>query len=520
VANDYNHAYDVFVNDLGLGTMELESARQSALASVTPSGFSTFSAQPISQTGRYLAFASDADNVVAGDTNQYPDVFVRDLWTGSNTLVSVGLNGAGANGISFNPAINSGGRYVTFSSAATNLIAGDTNNSVDVFVRDLQTQSTYLVSADAAGTGEGNGDSYSPTVGSDGRYIMYLSKGSNLTEGSFTSGAENLFVRDRLLGANSALTTAGWICAAMTPDGQYVAFTDMAGSTAGKVYLWNAMAGSKVATNTFAAGVLTVALSPDGNQIAAFAGSGPQSLKVWNRTSNTVSTITSGYVANHVGIQFSANSRFLVFALAPSSSLTNQVYLYDVVAKTQTLVSHTAGSTTAADGSSDSPNISSDGRYVAYRSSSDNLVSGDTNGVPDIYLYDSSTGSNSVLTANTYYGTTTGNNRSQAPVFSGDGHTLVLRSWASDLASGDFNQASGLFGFAFLYTTITSANGTGTTINWTVLPSVTYTVQYKNSLADANWQTLPGSITVIGDQGYLNDPSPASDHRYYRIVGN
>jgi Tol biopolymer transport system component len=106
------------------------------------------------------------------------------------------------------------GRYVAFTSAATNLIAVATNNSTDVFIRDLQAQTTTLVSMNSAGTGGGNEDSYSPTISSDGRFILFASKESNLTAGSF-SGTDNLFLRDQQRGTNCALTTAG--CAPARP---------------------------------------------------------------------------------------------------------------------------------------------------------------------------------------------------------------------------------------------------------------------------------------------------------------
>ena len=100
----------------------------------------------ISADGRYVAFYSDASNLVAGDTNGARDVFVRDLQTRETTRVSVSSSGAEANGDSFAPALSSDGRYVAFSSAATNLVDGDTNDANDVFIRDRQGNTTTRVS--------------------------------------------------------------------------------------------------------------------------------------------------------------------------------------------------------------------------------------------------------------------------------------------------------------------------------------------------------------------------------------
>ena len=515
VSNDYNRDYDVFLRNMSAGTTELISARHPLLPSLTPNGFSAFSAQPVSQDGRYLAFVSDADDLVAGDTNQLRDVFVRDLFTGTNILVSVGGAGAGATGVSFDPAISGDGRYVAFTSAATNLITGDTNNALDVFVRDLQTRTTFLVSANAAGTGEGNQDSYSPTISSDGRFVMFVSKAGNLAAGSF-SGTENLFLRDRQAGATYALTTAGWSCASMTRDGRFIAFTDTAGSSSGKIYLWNTQLASRVATNSILSVIFDVAISPDGNRIARFASSGTGSLLVWDRAANLVSTIVSGLTNVHSGLKFSADARFLTYASSASYNV-NQVWLYDFLMQTNILVSHDASSSSAANGSSDSPDVSADGRFVVYRSAASNIVAGDTNGVPDVFLFDAAAGTNMILSAGVF-GAVAANNHSLAPVFSGDGRMLVFRSWGSDLMAGDYNQSGDLFALAFLYAAINAPNGTGPTISWTVSPGQTYSVEYKDDLNAGNWQAVPGSVTIVGNQGCLTDATLTAGHRFYRVV--
>jgi WD40-like Beta Propeller Repeat len=516
VMNDYNHDYDVFLFNANTGTIELISIRHPQLPSLTPNGYSTFSAQPVSQNGRYLAFASDADDVVAGDTNQLRDVFERDLFTGTNILVSVGGGGVGGTGMSFDPAISDDGRYVAFTSAATNFFTGDNNNSLDVFVRDLQTQTTFLISTNSTGAGGANKDSYTPAISSDGRFILFVSKASNLAAGSF-SGTDNLFLRDRQAGKTYALTTTGWLCAAMTRDGHFIAFTDTAGSTSGKIYLWDAQLASRVATNSTLSGILNVAISPDGNRIAYFAGSGTPSLSVWDRAANLVSAIASGFSGIHAGLKFSANARFLTCALSATANGTNQVQLYDLQNLTSILVSHDASSSTAANGSSDSPDVSADGRFVVYRSAASNIVAGETNGVPDIFLFDSTTGTNIILSPGGF-GAVAANNRSLTPVFSGDGHTLVFRSWGSDLATSDYNQSSDLFAFAFLYAAITANNGGGPTISWPASSGQTYNVEYKDDLKDAKWQPVSSSVTIIGNRGCLTDPALSSGYRFYRVV--
>ena len=142
VPDDRNRDYDVFVRDLAAGATELISARDAALPSLSPNGPSMLSTLSVSTNGRFVAFASDADNLVPNDTNACRDIFVRDLVLGTNILVSVGTNGVAADAPSSDPAISGDGRYVAFTSSADNLVAGDSNKASDVFVRDLQAGTT------------------------------------------------------------------------------------------------------------------------------------------------------------------------------------------------------------------------------------------------------------------------------------------------------------------------------------------------------------------------------------------
>lgn len=518
VTNDYNHDFDVFVRDTATSNPELISVRHPQLPSRTSAGSSLIANQPISQDGHYLAFASEADSLVAGDTNRLRDVFACDLFNGSNVLVSVGTNGANGNGGSFEPALSGSGRFVAFTSLATNLISRDTNNSTDIFVRDLQANATTLVSVNSSGTGEGNKDSYSPTISSDGRFVLFNSKASNLTAGSF-SGTDNLFLSDRQIGTNYALTTTGQAYAAMTPDGHFIAFTDTAGSSSGNIYLWDTQLAKRVATNTTVTGILGISISPDGNRIACFAGSSPVALSTWDRSTSQTYSIASGYRNSRSGFRFNASGQFLAFALSSTATVTNQVYLYDFQTQINTLVSHGVSSVVAGSDFSDSPDISADGRFVIFRSAAANIVAGDTNGVPDIFLFDRATGLNSILSSGSY-GNVSADNRSSSPIFSGDGHTLAFKSWGTDLMSGDFNQSGDVFVFAFLYAAITADSSSAPTINWPAASGQTYNVEYKDELTDPSWQPVAGTVTILGNRGYLTDSTLASGHRFYRVISN
>lgn len=144
---------------------------------VLPNGPS--SAPTISPNGSYIAFASDASNLVQEDTNGVADVFVRDLGTGDVRRVSVNAQGQQANDASASPSISDDGRYVAFESYAQNLVSGDTNNAWDVFVRDRATNVTERVSVASGGT-QGDQHSRAPALSGDGKRVVFESQATNL----------------------------------------------------------------------------------------------------------------------------------------------------------------------------------------------------------------------------------------------------------------------------------------------------------------------------------------------------
>jgi len=193
----------------------------------------------ITADGRYVAFGSNASNLVVGDTNGTGDVFVRDRVTGATTRVSVATGGTQANGDSSGPAISADGRYVAFDSNASNLVAGDTNGCFDVFVHDRVTGATTRVSVATDGTQAGGfcEDPIAPSgsgqaaISADGRYVAFWSKASNLVAGD-TNISADVFVHDRVTGATTRVSVAsdgtqannGGNSPVISADGRYVAF--------------------------------------------------------------------------------------------------------------------------------------------------------------------------------------------------------------------------------------------------------------------------------------------------------
>jgi len=230
----------------------------------------------------------------------------------------------------------------------------------------------------------------------------------------------------------------------------------------------------------------------------------------------TVSAVSSGYfIYSHPGLRFSADGRFLAYAMASTTTGIDQVYLYDFQTQSNLLVSHAANSVAAGDGTSDGPDISADGRFVIYRSAASDLLAGVTNTVPSDFLYDTTTGTSTILSAGAY-GQVFANDRSQPPLFSGDGHTVVFGSWGNDLLADDFNPFNGVFAYAFLYAGIAGSNGTPT-ITWPATANLTYRVEYKDDLSDPVWHPLSGAISIVGNRGYLTDATLTSGRRFYQV---
>lgn len=229
-AADTNGINDVFVHDRQTGAttrVSVDSAGTQGTGGASDSGGNS----QISADGRFIAFYSDMTNLVAGDTNGFQDVFVHDRTTGVTTRVSVDSTGAqSVGGGSFVFSISSDGRFVVFRSDATNLVAGDTNGLTDNFVHDRLTGTTTRESVDSAGGQAIGGGSSEGSISDDGRYVAFTSAATNLVAGD-TNGFQDVFVRDRTTGLivrasvdSTGAEAVGGLSAIgrMTLDGRFV----------------------------------------------------------------------------------------------------------------------------------------------------------------------------------------------------------------------------------------------------------------------------------------------------------
>ncbi len=377
----------------------------------------------LSADGRLVTFASDATNLVPGDTNGAKDIFVRALDTGELVRVSVDSAGTQGDDSSFSPVISADGRSVTFASTATNLVPGDTNGIRDTFVHDLTTGQTVRVSVNSAGT-QGNDSSFSPSLSADGQLVAFASDASNLVAGD-TNGAEDIFVHNLTTGqtARVSVDSAGIqgngasFFPVISADGRSVTFASTAtnlvpGDTNGTkdIFVHDLTTGQTVRVSVDSAGTqgngasFFPVISADG-QLVAF-----ESL-----ATNLVPGDTNG---------------------------GRDIFVRDLTTGQTVRVSVDSAST-QGNGASFSPSLSADGQMVAFSSDATNLVPGDTNGVRDIFVRDLTT--RQTVRVSVDSAGIEGNGDSFSPSLSANERLVAFDSFATNLVPGDTNGAEDIF---------------------------------------------------------------------------
>jgi Tol biopolymer transport system component len=455
VTGDNNHAYDVFTRDLFWKTTEMISERDATV--IPQTGDNCSASQPsVSTNGQWVAFASVADDLTPNDTNNLSDVFVRDLLAGTTTLVSVATNGGPAfGGPSVSPVISADGRYVVFIGSASNLVVGQgVTPAANVFRRDLQTATTVLVSVSVNGVDAANGDCSSPGISQDGRYVVFLSSAGNLVSGvgSVGGGTFRTFLRDINLGTTTALTNVppGTLSLpisifppSMSGDGHYVAYSSSVSPYQPQLRIWDDQLGTDIYANVTGS-VSNAVLNANGTRVL-YNASGTNFV-------DDVLTGTNVFTFNYPLMMwspggFSADGRYATFVAQTNIASSTNIYLCDLQTQTMTLVSSNFTPIVSGTvGYSDLPILSTDGRFMVYRSYAIGIVPGDTSPVPNIYRYDRLIGTSSDLTAG-QVGLSPILWDSQ-PAINGDGGTVAFLSLGSGLVSEDLNRAPDAFAFA------------------------------------------------------------------------
>ncbi len=453
--------------------------------------------------GRDLAFTSFATNIVAGDTNQVRDVFIRDRVAGTTVRVSVDSNGD--EGEEFGPGCCNGvgaagsgfaadGRFVAFSADFDDLVPGDTNADWDAFVhdRDFDQDGIYdeqgqpggiatvrvSVQSDGSEAVDGGGFSFASDISPDGRFVVITSRANDLAPGEGNWGLvavpDDAFLHDRdadgdglfdgegngIIDPGEVKTIRISIDAAgnggnnrsvghgVSHDGRYVLFSSFA---------TNLVAGDT--DGLFDMFVHDRDADEDGIFDDEGDGYDPGEIEII-----MVSVSSTGEQGNDQGSvgQISGDGRFVVFSddsnnlVAGDTNSVQDIFLHDRDADENGVFDEPGGIATTrisvgssgeeADGQSEAPHLSPDSRFIAFYSAATNLVDGDTNGVNDVFVHDRASGLTTRMSLDT-----AGNEADAAsflravPPFASDGRSIVFDSGATNLVGGDGNMDSDVF---------------------------------------------------------------------------
>ena len=403
--------------------MKLATERMS-VSSRGSQGNGNSSGSSISRYGHYVAFGSDATNLVPRDTNGSRDIFFHNRETGVTRRVSVSSSGNQANSFSLESAISEDGQYVAFSSYASNLVPGDANGSADIFVHNRSTGVTRRVSVSTGG-GQSDSGSSQPAISPNGRYVAFESTASNLVPGD-TNGEPDIFVHDRATGVTQRVSVSSSgeqgdgdsQSPTISSNGRYVAFISFSTNLVpndSNEFFYDVFVHDRVAGTT---------------QRVSVNSSGSEG----NASSSEPSISADGrYVA------FQSNAGNLV---ADDTNGATDIFLHD---RTTGITSRMSVNSTGQQGNSSSgdPAISADGLAVTFSSAASNLVSSDTNGKGDVFVHGRETGITRRVSLAS--GGTQGNNHSVFPAISSYGRYITFSSEATNLVPGDTNSVIDVF---------------------------------------------------------------------------
>jgi Tol biopolymer transport system component len=375
----------------------------------------------ISANGRFVAFESEASNLIRRDTNDDFDIFIRDRKRGTTRRVSVSSKGKQANGGylgSIMPSISADGRVIAFASEARNLVGRRTKAKFKIFVHDRRTHKTTLVSVTSAGGPAGAKHSFAPAISANGRFVAYFSKANNLVRGD-TNRAWDIFVHDRRTGKTRRVSVSSsreqgndrsYSAPAISANGRFIAFGSEAtnlvqGDTNGEpdVFVHACETGETSRVNVSSMGEqadygrddfsFRPTISADGRFVAFYSdattlvspGLPYGDLRVFVHDRDTGETSLASIWASGNPIRadsyepsISANGRFVAFH-------TGYVYVHDRRTGRTRRVSVGA----SGEGANDVAwlgALSADGRFVTFWSDATNLIRRDTNWLPDIFV--------------------------------------------------------------------------------------------------------------------------------------
>jgi hypothetical protein len=374
-------------------------------------------AAKVSKGCRYVTFASAATNIKGGGTNTV-DTFLVDAVSGRRWLISKALKGKRPNGDSRPNGISRTGRFVAYDSGASNLVPHDGNHAYDVFIRDRDRFRSERISVPAEG-GWANGPSYRPAVSAAGRYVAFDSYATNMIADD-TSGGFDVFVRDRV---ERTTERASFGPGGVEANGES---TGAAISSSGRFIVYESGASNLVADDSN--GFVDVFIY---DRVAA--------------TTELVSTGLGGAASNDVSLNadISGNGRYVAFTSRATNLVEDDdngqsdVFVWDRIAKTTTLVSIATSGEQGADDGALYGTLSDDGSVVTFDGFASNVVPHDTNIAPDVFLHSMTSGVTRRVSVST--SGKQGNWGSIASAISGSGRCVVFTASSTNLVPHDTN---------------------------------------------------------------------------------
>jgi Tol biopolymer transport system component len=316
----------------------------------------------VTPDGRYVVFVSNSNNLAGGDSNFKNNVYVRDTAAGTTTRVSLSSSGQAPSFDCDNPDISANGRYVVFASDAP-LVTGDTNQFTDIFFRDLEVGATTRVNVGPSGL-QGELPTFNPAISQDGRWVVFSTRSSRMVAGD-TNDQYDVFLRDLQSGTNTRVSVTSAGEQTTTPGNGEGVISRSAISADGRFVVFDFEASNVVPNDT----------------------NGDRDIFLHDRDTGQTTRVNVG----PGGVEATGTGGFGNFFRGSSN-----------------------------------PDISADGRYIVYESYASNLVAGDTNGMSDIFLYDTQTAT-TTLVSRTSAGSQT-NQDANNPSISGDGLTVAFDS--------------------------------------------------------------------------------------------
>ena len=382
----------------------------------------------VSAGGRYVVFSSEATSLVTGDTNHTSDVFIRDRTKNTTQRVSLRNSGKQANGGSWGASVSSNGRYVVFSSGATNLVTHDTNGIEDVFVRDRVAKTTKRVSVTSSGSQAVGYYANLPAISGNGRFVVFSAAAKNLVKGENQAVSE-VFIRDLRTRKTKRVSVAkgggkpnasSYDAAAISSDGRFVVFD----SSASNLVSHDTNSASDVFIRDMKKGTTKrVSVSNGGAQAKGYSYAGDVS-------------------DNGRYVTFSSDAKNLV---SGDTNGLSDVFVRDISAKTTKRASvNSAGH--QANGNSSQPVSSGNGRWVAFESYATSLCAGDYNDCRDVFVRDRVNNKTSRLSVSS--AGVEGNDDSDmsyGPAINANGSCVVFGSWATNLVPNDTNDVYDVF---------------------------------------------------------------------------